>query len=218
MRRVNQRFDAQPQLFAFKTSDGIERHIRADSFPLRMLAGILPKNPDGIPQLAGAYAALDAGHNAPLAPQLWEYFYARPLTLSGITELMDISSGISAARLALVERQARSSLLGWAVNFPMPQLRGAVPGIDLGDRFRREIGSAHQVLLLSGELDVRTPLEEQAAATAGLRNLHRVIVRNGGHDLFEAHPGVPALLVAFFKGERVATTQLQLPAPKMPVR
>jgi pimeloyl-ACP methyl ester carboxylesterase len=218
MRRVNARFDAEPQLFAFKSPDGTERRIRADSFPLRMLAGILPKNPDGIPQLAGAYAALDAGQTAPLAPQLWDYFYARPLTMSGMTELMDISSGISAPRLALVERQARASLLGSAVNFPMPQLRGTVPGIDLGDRFRREIRSRHPVLLLAGDLDVRTPLEEQEAATAGLRNLHRVLVRNGGHDLFEAHPDVPALLLAFFKGRPVTTTELQLPAPRLPGR
>ena len=54
------------------------------------------------------------------------------------------------------------------------------------------------MLLLSGDLDVRTPLEEQAEATAGLKRLHRILVRNGGHDLFEAHPDVPAILVDFF--------------------
>jgi pimeloyl-ACP methyl ester carboxylesterase len=113
---------------------------------------------------------------------------------------MDLSSGISDERLALVRRQAASSLSGMAVNFPMPQLRGAVPGMDLGDRFRREIRSAHPVLLFAGDLDPRTPVEEQAAATAGLRNLHRILVRNGGHDLFEAHPDVPGILVNFFAG------------------
>jgi pimeloyl-ACP methyl ester carboxylesterase len=75
-----------------------------------------------------------------------------------------------------------------------------VPGLDLGDRYRREIGARHPMLLLAGDLDVRTPLEEQAAAVAGLRNLHRIVVRNGGHDLFEAHPDVPGLLIAFFSG------------------
>ncbi len=88
-----------------------------------------------------------------------------------------------------------------------------MPGLDLGDRFRREIRSSHPVLLFAGELDVRTPLEEQAAATAGLANLHRIVVRNGGHDLFEAHPEVPALLIAFFSGRPVTATELVLPAP-----
>ena len=75
----------------------------------------------------------------------------------------------------------------------MPQLRGAVPGLDLGDGFQRESSSSIPVLLLSGDLDVRTPLEEQAEATAGLKRLHRILVRNGGHDLFEAHPQVPEI-------------------------
>jgi pimeloyl-ACP methyl ester carboxylesterase len=208
MRRVHARFDAAPQSFAAPAGS-----FRADSFPLRMMAGFIAKNPDGFPQLAGAYAALDAGQTAPLAPLLWDFFYKNPLTMTGMSELMDVASGITEARLAEVRRQAGETLAGAAVNFPMPQLRGAVPGLDLGDRFRREIGSRHPVLLFAGDLDVRTPLEEQAEATAGLRNLHRIVVRNGGHDLFEAHPDVPGLLIAFFSGRPVAATELILPAP-----
>jgi pimeloyl-ACP methyl ester carboxylesterase len=218
MRRVFARFDAAPQSFAFTAPDGTRIAFRADSFPLRMMAGIVPKNPDGIPQLAGAFAALDAGQTAPVAPLVWDYFFARPLTMTGMPELMDAASGVSERRLELVRRQARTALLGTAVNFPMPQLRGIVPGVDLGDRFRREIRSAHPVLLFAGDLDVRTPLEEQAAATAGLSNLHRILVRNGGHDLFEAHPDVAGLLVAFFSGRPVTVTELVLPAPLLPRR
>ena len=218
MRRVHERFDAEPQTFAFAAPNGTRVSFRADSFPLRMMAGIVPKNPDGIPQLVGAYRALDAGQTAPIAPLIWDFFYARPLTMSGMTELMDVASGITDRRLALVRRQAAGALSSTATNFPMPQLRGAVPGIDLGDRFRREIRSRHPVLLFSGDLDPRTPLEEQAAATAGLSNLHRVVVRNGGHDLFEAHPEVPGLLLAFFRGERISVRELSLPTPVPGVR
>ena len=215
MRRVHARFDAEPQAFRFTGPDGAAISFRADSFPLRMMAGFVAKNPDGIPQLAGAYAALDAGQTGPLAPMVWDFFYRNPLVMAGMPELMDIASGISEARLAEIRRQAPQTLAGTAVNFPMPQLRGAVPGLDLGDRFRREIGSRHPVLLFSGDLDVRTPLEEQAVATAGLRRLHRILVRNGGHDLFEAHPDVAPLLVAFFSGRPVTTTELALPAPSV---
>jgi pimeloyl-ACP methyl ester carboxylesterase len=217
MRRVHARFDAVPQTFSGKTKDGTPFSFRTDSFALRRMAGFLPKNPDGIPQLAGGYAALDAAQLAPLAPFLHDFFLARPLTMSGMPELMDIASGISPAKLALVERQAPASLLGRAVNFPMPQLKGTVPGLDLGEAFRRELRSNHPVLVLSGDLDVRTPLEEQAEATAGLRNLRKVIVRNGGHDLFEAHPDVPSLLIRFFSGEEVGVKELRLP-PLAPVR
>jgi len=211
MRRVHARYDAAPQTLAL-AQDGPS--FRADSFPLRMMAGILPKNPDGIARLAGAYQALEAGQTQALAPLIWGYFFRNPLTMSGMPELMDMASGITESRLALVRRQAAASILGTATNFPMPQLRGTVPGLDLGDGFRREIGSAVPVLLLSGDLDVRTPLEEQAAATAGLKNLHRILVRNGGHDLFEAHPDVPGILVDFFSGRKVTASELTLPPPE----
>jgi pimeloyl-ACP methyl ester carboxylesterase len=213
MRRLHARFDAEPQAFSGKARDGTAFSFRSDSFALRRMAGAVPKNPGDIPQLVQGYAALEAGQNAALAPFLYEFFYSRPLTLSGMPELMDIASGVSEARLKLVRRQATGSLVGTSTNFPMPQLRRFLPGLDLGDSFRREIRSQHPVLLFSGDLDVRTPLEEQAAATAGLKNIHRILVRNGGHDLFEAHPDVPGLLVRFFSGGAIRTRELSLPAP-----
>ncbi|WP_243450856.1 alpha/beta hydrolase [Sphingosinicella sp. CPCC 101087] len=215
MRRVHARFDTEPQSVAL-SSQGREIAVRADSFTLRMMAGFLAKNPSGLAELARLYSALEVGRTEPLAPLLAQFFYRRPLTLSGMPELMDVASGIGEARLAEVLRQAPRSISGTALNFPMPQLRGAVPGLELGEAFRREVGAGHPVLWLAGELDVRTPLEEQEIAAAGLRNRHRIVVRNGGHDLFEAHPDVAPLLVDFFSGRRVAVTELSLPVPTAP--
>lgn len=212
MRRVHARYDAEPQSFTLASPQG-NFTFRADSFPLRMMAGIVPKNPDGIPQLAGAYAALDAGQTQALVPLIYGFFYKDPLTMTGMPELMAIASGIGERRLALVRAQVPGSLTGTAINFPMPQLAGTVPGLDLGDRYRREIQSSIPVLLFSGDLDVRTTLEEQAAATAGLSSLHQVIVRNGGHDLFEAHPDIPGLMIAFLSGRPVTVRELSLPPP-----
>jgi pimeloyl-ACP methyl ester carboxylesterase len=214
MRKVNARFDAEPQVFTLP--DGTS--FRIDSFPLRMMAGFLAKNPDGIAQLFQAYGALNAGQKAPIAPLIWDYFYRNPLVMTGMPELTDAASGISEARLARVREQAATSVSGTALNFPMPQLRGIVPGLDLGDAFRREIRSSHPVLLFEGDLDVRTPLEEQAEATAGLRNRQLILVRNGGHDLFEAHPGIPGLLIAFFSGRPVTARELVLTPPGGPAR
>jgi len=214
MRRVHARYDAEPQSFMLTSPQG-NLTFRADSFALRMMAGIVPKNPDGIGQLAGAYATLDAGQTQPLAPLVYGFFYKDPLTMSGMPELIAIASGIGESRLALVRAQAPASLTGTAINFPLPQLAGAVPGLDLGDRYRREIRSRIPVLLFSGDLDVRTPLEEQAEATAGLSNLHRIVVRNGGHDLFEAHPDIPGLMIAFLSGQPVTVRELRLPPPSL---
>ena len=213
MRRVHARFDSDPPSFTAAAPDGTQVTFRADSFVLRMLAGFVAKNPDGFAELVTAYNLLDRGQTAFLAQRIYDFFYKNPLTMVGMPELMDVASGVSNARLAAIRAQAAEALLGSALNFPMPQLRGQVPGLDLGDAFRREIRSEHPVLLFAGNLDVRTPIEEQEEATAGLRNLHRIVVRNGGHDLFEAHPDVAGLLVAFFSGQPVRVTELVLPAP-----
>jgi pimeloyl-ACP methyl ester carboxylesterase len=213
MRMVHEQLDSNPQSFTFTPKGGAPVTFRTDSFPVRMMAGIVPKNPEGIAQLVGAYMALKGGQTAPLAPQFYSFFYKDPLTMTGMAELMDIASGTTAARTRKVQSQLTNSLLRDAINFPVSRLMGSVPGLDVGDRFRQAVRSSHPVLLLSGDLDVRTPLEEQAEATAGLTNVHQVLVRNGGHDLFEAHPNVAKLMVDFYSGRPIAVRELQLPAP-----
>jgi len=211
MRRVHARMDAAP--FAFTVGGDAARSFRSDSFLIRRLASGVASNPGGIPRLVGGYAALDAGQTEPLAEILWNAFYRDPLRMTGMPELMDIASGITDARLALVRRQAPTSLLGLAVNYAMPQMRGAVPGLDMGDDFRREVRSRLPVLLFEGDFDTRTPIEEQAVATAGLANAQRIRFVNGGHDLFEAHPRVAEILTDFFSGRPVTVRELVLPQP-----
>jgi pimeloyl-ACP methyl ester carboxylesterase len=213
MRKVHARFDAEPQSFTFTPKTGASVPFRIDSYPLRMMAGILPKNTDGIGQLFGAYAALDAGKGAALAPQIYSFFYQNPLTMTGMAELMDISSGTSDRRQARIRAQLPNSLTKDAINFPVSRLLGTVPGLDLGEAYRREVRSKIPVLVLSGDLDVRTPLEEQAEAIAGLSGRRQIVIRNGGHDLFEAHPDIPRIMVDFFSGRPVSVTELTLPKP-----
>jgi pimeloyl-ACP methyl ester carboxylesterase len=211
MRRVHARLDAAPLTLTAGPADA-RISFRMDSFAARRMAGGLMSDPSGYARVAGAYAALDAGQGQAVAQPLYDFFYREPISM-GMGDLMDVASGITDARQALIARQAPASLLGLSVNFPMPQLRGAVPGLDLGDAFRREIRSTLPVLVFEGDLDVRTPLEEQAIATRGLSRMHRILVRNGGHNLFEAHPDVTGILIAFFSGRPVTVRELTLPQP-----
>jgi len=156
-------------------------------------------DPDTLGLLPALYAALDAGHTEVLG-----YFMRDAgawLRVSGMTEAMDMASGISATRLAQVEAEISASVLGDALNFPMPHVAGAVPGIDLGDGFRSAISVDHPALLISGSLDGRTPIEEQADVVRQFVRPQRLLVENAGHNVFEAHPGVKARIVSFFRGE-----------------
>lgn len=213
MRRVHERLDRTPASLSVDGPAGPIR-FKMDSFALRMLAGAIAKNPDGIANLAGIYTAFDAGQEQALAPMLYGMFYKDRLVMTGMPELMDLASGVNGSRLKEVRLQARTALAGDATNFPMPQLVGVTPELDLGDSYRREVRSAIPTLLFSGDLDARTPLEEQAVATAGLGRLTTIVVRNGGHDLFEAHPAIAGLIVTFLKGAPVAQKSLRLDPPE----
>ena len=110
-----------------------------------------------------------------------------------------------------------TAVFGDALNFPMPHLSGAIPGVDLGESFRAPLRIDTPALLVAGSLDGRTPLEEQAEVIAQFQNKSQVLVENAGHNVFEAHPEVQTLLVKFFREELVSDTRLSLPPPSFAV-
>lgn len=214
MRRVHERYEADPAPVTF-TARGAPTELRIGGFALQMLAGGLIANPDTLAMLPGLYRALDGGDTAALTPFL--PYMAGAHRIGGMPEAMDLASGVSPARLALVTRTARVAVLGDAPNFPMPHLLGAISGVDLGEDFRAPLRIDHPALLVAGTLDGRTPLEEQAEVAAQFRRKSRVVVENAGHNVFEAHPEVQSLLVRFFHGETLADTRLTLPPPQFKV-
>lgn len=216
MRRVHARMEADPTPMPVRLAPGAPpTEVRVGGFAVQMLAGSLAANPETLAMLPRLYRALDAGRTEAFAGFAGQM--AGILGVSGMPEAMDLASGISPRRLALVEREAKTAVVGDALNFPMPHLLGAVPGVDLGEGFRRPFRIAHRSLLVAGSLDGRTVLAEQAEVAAQFRNKSQVLVENAGHNVFEAHPQVQDLLVRFFRGETVADTTLQLPPPKFQV-
>jgi len=211
MRRVHARLEAAPVSLTARL-DGAPVELRLGGFAIQLMAGGLIANPRTLVMLPALYLALDAGKTDVLAPFLDEFVGL--LGVGGMSSAMDLASGISPGKLAVVRREARQAVLGDALNFPMPHVLGAIPGVDLGDGFREPIRIDHPALLLAGTLDGRTPLEEQEEVAAQFRRKARVIVENAGHNVFEAHPDVQALLVRFFGGEVMSDVRLSLPPPK----
>lgn len=211
MRRVHDRFEADPVTLAHPGGG----ELVVGGFGIQLAASAMVANPPSLSMLPGLYLALDAGQTEVLGsvlPPPERYF-----GISGMAEATDLASGISPARLALIQNEARAAVLGDAFNFPMPHLLGTIPGIDLGDDFRAPITIDTPALLVAGSLDGRTPLEEQAEVIAQFRNRSRVLVENAGHNVFEAHPEVQTLLVNFFGEQPVEDTTLTLPPPTFAV-
>ena len=214
MRRVHERLEADPATLTFAGENG-PIDVRMGGFGVQLLASALVANPPQLSMLPNIYLALDAGKTdvlTPLFPPPHRYF-----NLSGMPEAMDLASGVSPARLALIEKEAKTAVLGDAFNLPMPHLLGAIPGVDLGDDFRQPIRIETPALLVAGSLDGRTPLEEQAEVIAQFQNKAQVLVENAGHNVLEAHPEVQTLLVKFFGEHAVEDTRLTLPPPTFPI-
>ena len=211
MRRVHARMEAAPVRMPAMLN-GAPVELKLGGFALQLMTGGLIANPQTLVMLPALYLALDAGRMEVLTPFMGEF--ANLLGIAGMPEATDLASGISPGRLALVRREARTAVLGEALNFPMPQLLGVVPGVDLGEAFRSPLRIDHPALLVSGTLDGRTPMAEQDAVAAQFTRQCRVIVDNAGHNVFEAHPDVQGLLVRFFRGDATADTRLSLPPPK----
>ncbi len=210
MRRVHARYEAEPIRLTIKVGDA-PTEVRIGGFGIQLLAGTMVANPPVLAMIPGLYLALEAGNLAPVTPVLQRL--TGFLGVGGMPEATDLASGISPDRLALVEREARTAVLGDALNYPMPHMLGAVPGVDLGADFRAPIRIDQPALLVAGTLDGRTPLEEQAEVEQQFRRATRVVVENAGHNVFEAHPEVQNQLVRFFRGEDVPDGRLQLPPP-----
>jgi pimeloyl-ACP methyl ester carboxylesterase len=219
MRRVHAKLDAAPAEATF-TPRGAAAPItvRFDSFGVRMFAGGMIADPYTAAVLPSLYGALDAGGYGPIAQQMYGAFSGGgPLGLRGMPEAMDLASGISPARQRLVDEQAKTAVLGDALNYPMPQVAGVIPGADLGEGFRARFRSRVPALFISGTLDGRTPLSEQAQVISQFANAKQLIVENAGHNVLETDPQIAAILTAFFRGEPVTTLKLTLP-PMKPVR
>jgi pimeloyl-ACP methyl ester carboxylesterase len=214
MRRVHAKLNASPATVTF-TPQGAAAPVTVtfDGFAVQLLASQSIADPPAVMRLPPVYLALDKGMYDRVAPLVWG-MRDQLVGFRGMPEAMDLASGATAARLAMVTKEAETSLLADTLNFPMPQIMGIRPQIDLGDAFRAPFRSDVPALFISGTLDGRTYPEEAAEETKGFRNRIRLIVENGGHNIYEADQRVADAVVDFFKG-RPTPSRIVMAPPKV---
>jgi pimeloyl-ACP methyl ester carboxylesterase len=214
MRRTIAKLNAQPVTVTVTPRGGTTPvTMTFDGFALQLLASQSIADPPAIANLPLAVLAAERGAYEQLAQQ----FLGLSQQISGfrgMPDAMDLASGATPARLALVTKEAETSLLGDALNFPMPHIMGVRPGIDLGDEFRAPFRSNVPSLFISATLDGRTYPEEAREEIKGFSNKTWLVVENGGHNIYEADKRVADAVVAFFKGEPVPTS-IRFDPPKI---
>ena len=220
LRGVIEQLKAEPVEVTVKTGEGDETlTFRMGAYPVQLLIsmGMIsdPVRATNLPRLVYAMAN---GVFDPVAQVLYDNFlkggFAGKASMSGMSTFMDAASGISPERLANVQEQAKSALLGDALNFPFPALFGKVPGVeDLGEEFRSPLSSDVPALMLSGTLDGRTYPEAHDEVARQFSDIHKLTVVNGGHNIFMVDPEITRIIVAFFRGQNPDTDSIVIPAP-----
>jgi pimeloyl-ACP methyl ester carboxylesterase len=218
MRRVHTQLNAQPARVTIPATGGRPASVLVfDAFPLQIMVGGMMADPSGTAQVPLLYQELAAGRYERVTALLCREFCSPGVTYRGMPEAMDLASGISAPRLALIRREAATAILGDAINFPMPHALGLRTSLDLGDGFRAPLRSAVPTLFISGTLDGRTSPAEARDEMQQMRNVQQLIVENGGHNIYEADKRVADAVVAFFRGADVPAL-IRLEPPKFRVR
>ncbi|MCY1041954.1 alpha/beta fold hydrolase [Corallococcus sp. bb12-1] len=193
---------------------GTEKVWMASAFDIQCVAFELMRGPEGFPRFVELLGALEAGSfevMAPLVPEL------RGGTFSMMSMAMDAASGMSPARRARIAREASTALLGGAVNAGAPEAAWVAGVEDLGEAFRAPVRARTPVLLISGTLDGRTPVDNAEALRSGLPRSVHLVLEGAGHDgLFQGDPRILERLRAFFRGDRLRDERLQVPDVSKP--
>jgi pimeloyl-ACP methyl ester carboxylesterase len=131
---------------------------------------------------------------------------------SAMKMMMDLSSGASPERRRRIDREATSALLGNAINFPGLYLSEPWGATDLGEDFRRPVRSDVPALLLVGDLDPRTPVENAREIAATLPRARVVVIENATHqfDVFGSAP-IREVIERFLRGGSPVVDRIPLP-------
>lgn len=211
MRRVHDRLDREPIMLSVPQRDGTMKDYLWQRRDMQQAASGAISDPVPLSLLLHIYAGLDNG-DASILNAVAPYFVSGSdqVSMRPMSVLMDIASGTDSNRRALIQTQARTSLLGPFLNQPV-ELEDVDPSLVLGPDFRTNPVSDVPLLLLSGALDGRTYLESQREAVAGFSNAQAVTIRNVGHNLFMASPEVTETIQDFMRDIDVDGREIDFP-------
>jgi len=216
IKRIHNQLEKKPLDIKILQKDGSHLDFLFQRMHMQLLASGMISDPTrGVKPLLALYKNLDQGDTIMLSKILERgYFNDNRISFKVMSFAMDVASGITEDRRILIDQQAKTALLGDALNFPMPQLNRSIKGLDLGDDFRADPTSDVPTLLLTGTLDGRTYIKAQKEATKGLSNLTHVMVKNAGHNLFMLSPEVSETIEKFLKGEKIDKTEITVKLPQ----
>lgn len=187
------------------------REIVLGKFDVQLVVAQAIGDPRALAGLPAAFRGMASGNYRAIGQIAYNYRMTVGIQ-SAMKQAMDLSSGASDARRRQIHREARTALLGNALNFPGMELASAWGIARLPARFRLPVRSAIPVLIMVGDLDVRTPVSNAEEIAATLTGAHIVVVANAAHqfNLFGSRQ-IDEVLRGFLSDRLIGHTRILLP-------
>lgn len=219
LRRAIVRLSNEPVLASIPGAPPEAPPMRLGAFDLQLVVAAMigrTQTSSLLPVMLGALHRGDASLFAQFAWQVREQlsrFSAMPLT-------MDVASGASPSRRALVHAEEQRSVLGVALNFPWTSLGEDLGLPDLGETFRSPLNSQVPALFVSGTMDGRTPVANAREVMQGFRRATHLILDQAGHDddLWISSSSIAERVARFFSGASVRGGTLRTKMLRIPTR
>lgn len=212
--RVMRQLDEKPVMVPIRLKDdGPPIDVRVSRFGLeRILIQDLADSSDFI-HFPAMLRMLEQGDTRLLAKYVQKRYRAMAAGMPLMTVAMDCASGASPERLAAIERQRATSRFP-RINYPYPDVCGALGVPDPGESFRSSVSTTVPALFVSGSLDYQTPPHQAEKARWGFTDSAHLVVTNAGHEDLDGNPQVGQAVVAFLRGRGAKSGTIEMPRPK----
>ncbi len=176
----------------------------------RFVAGSL-RGPESISMLPRVVQLMSEGNFAFLG---MAHSRLRTGTFEAMPLAMDAGSAATRQRMARIQQQSSTTVLGDAINFPLNVAIPRLGELDLGDDFRSPVASEIAVLAISGTADGRTPPSNALEVLQTLSTGRHLLIHGAGHGdpLFLSSPTIMEVMKRFLQGDAVGNTEVELPA------
>ena len=190
--------------------------IKLGKFDVQQLTIGLLGDRAGKEVLPALFYDFDRGnYDSPLLKYFAQFIAQRRLDTIGsaMAFAMDCASFASKTRLARINRESKTSILGDSFDFPFPDVCTAWGDLKLESGFRRPVKSNVKVLFLSGTYDGRTPPRNAAEILKGFPNGRHVLIEGAGHgdELFVSATKIKDVMIEFMRGVPLSTDRITLP-------
>lgn len=218
VRTLEERFAKAPVRVKVKGSDGKEQTVVLGQADFQ--SSLLDEASDA-ESWPAFVLSLYYDHNDAWAKSAIEERQAQPYKLIG--PLIDTSLGASPAREFQLRNDPVVPLLGTGGFAPYIASAKDWPTPDMGDTFRAFAPSTIPVILVHGDWDTSTPIENMLMQLAYFPKGHGIVVHRGGHDgtfyQLRGEPAAKAAVYAFLRtGDlKDLPSEVTLAAPKFKV-